>query len=472
MKQPLRPFLLLLLTFCFLIPPALLAQSEPVYNSEQPAASQETFAVYLPAIYNRHDAQFPAPLFGVQMYSNSSSSSPYHPYLIESQARWLRTRIMWGTVAPTRRPPEEYNWAVADAALAAARADQGGLNLIVVLGDVLPEWARMYPNRHYGPMSPEALDDFAEFVQAAVERYDGDGYQDAPGSPVVKHWELGNEPDSGRDSWGNYGPEYAAMLEVAYTAIKEADPGAQVALGGLAYDWFTEQGGPFNRLFLDDVLQAGGGTYFDIMNFHIYPLFAPNWGSQSTGLVEKTAVIRDKLASYGLNKPIIITEAGWYDNYPSNSDEQVARLAQLFVQSFAANIKVTIWWMLHDPGGFFPAFGLVTNSNPPQPKPAFTAYQAAYNLLSSTYSVRRLSLAETGAANMEAYRFQTTTQGIIYAAWLNPYTNQETKPLRLPASQVTVLNALGSPIANIVDHDGDGFVSVNVGRQPIYILVN
>jgi hypothetical protein len=471
-SSALSPLLLLLIIVFLLVPLTLLAQGNSPNGGTQPAAVEESFSVYLPFAFNRHDTQFPASLFGVQMYGSSGLNSPYYPYLVDSKAGWLRTRILWESVVPTPRPVEEYVWGAADQMVAAARADLGGLNLIVVLGDVLPPWARMYPNRHYGPMSPEMLDDFAKFVGAVVERYDGDGYQDAPGSPVVKHWELGNEPDSSRDSWGDYGGQYAVMLQVAYTAIKQADPGAQVALGGLAYDWFTTQGGPFNEAFLDDVLLAGGGQYFDIMNFHIYPLFAPRWGSESTGLREKTAVIRDKLASYGLNKPVIITEAGWYDSTPSNSDEQVTRLVQLFAQSFAADIKVTIWWMLYDPGGYFQGFGLVTNNNPPQPKPAFTAYQTAYNLLGGTLATRTLSLAETGTTKMEAYRFQTATKGVVYVAWLNPYTTTETKPLRLPASRITVLNMFGDQISSITDLDGDGFITVNIGRQPVYLLVN
>ena len=31
------------------------------------------------------------------------------------------------------------------------------------------------------------------------------------------------------------------------------------------------------RSFLPDVLAAGGGAYFDVLNFHVYPAFAPNW---------------------------------------------------------------------------------------------------------------------------------------------------------------------------------------------------
>ncbi len=104
------------------------------------------------------------------------------------------------------------------------------------------------------------------------------------------------------------------MLSVAYAAARAADSNAQIVFGGLAYDWFEDQGGPFVRDFLDDVLAAGGGQYFDMMNFHAYPAFSTNWAVRGPGLLQKTEFIRDKLREYGLDKPIISTESGWHSN--------------------------------------------------------------------------------------------------------------------------------------------------------------
>jgi hypothetical protein len=472
MKRTLSLVLLIFVAACFLITLIFVTEPGLRQDTEPVVMAQEPLMVYLPMVVNRYDSQFPASLFGMQMYGQSGPTSRYHPYLVESQSQWLRNRISWAEVEPTNRAPEEFIWSSADRVVAAALPENGGLKLILVIGDGLPDWSRLLANRPYGPIHANALSDFAEFVQALVERYDGDGYLDAPGSPVVKHWEFVNEPDKNNESWGEYSAEYVAALQVFYEAVKAADPGAQVALGGLAYDWFEWQGGPFNSAFLDEVLAAGGGDYFDIMNFHIYPLFAPNWDSNGTGLMEKTAVIRNKLATYGLDKPIIITEAGWYNDLASSDDEQIARLLQFVVQSFAADVKIMIWWMLNDPGSYFQGFGLVTNATPPVPKPSFWAYQTAHQLLGNTLSVRQLTLAETGAAEMEAYRFQTIAN-TLYVAWLNPYQTSATKPLRLRASQATVLDGMGNQIGPvIVDSDGDGFVNISVTRQPIYILVN
>ena len=49
--------------------------------------------------------------------------------------------------------------------------------------------------------------------------------------------------------WGPYGADYAQMLCAVYPAVKAASPNARIVLGGIAYDWFQEDGGPFVRGF-------------------------------------------------------------------------------------------------------------------------------------------------------------------------------------------------------------------------------
>lgn len=480
-----RAFTATIITVCSIALLTLLLQRDgkSLLGASAIAATQTTTnetSLHLPLILTQPAIQPPPTLFGVQTYGSSDPSTPHYPYLIGSQASWVRTTIGWSSVEPQNVDPADYDWRSADNVVAIAHSDMGQLNLIVTI-ETVPSWAQLNPDDAYGPIHPDALDDFGEFLTATVERYDGDGYRDAPGSPVIRHWELFNEPDGNERRWGGYGTEYAEMLEVAYEAIKTADSNAQVLLGGIAYDWFDYQGGPFDSEFLDDVLSAGGGPYFDVMNFHAYPVFASNWGSQSTGLREKTAAVRAKLADYGLEKPMMITEAGWHngtDFVPSSSDtEQIGRLMQLATHAAAADVKALIWFMINDPGSYLPPYGLVTSDEPPQPKPAYTAYQTAVSMLGEAEFVRTLLPGETGASNMEAYRFNSGGQP-LYVAWMNPYGTNEVQPLHIPATEVTLLTGTGgmkapdSLNANpITDHDGDGFVTVNIISQPIYIQV-
>ncbi|NJO04799.1 MAG: hypothetical protein HC876_04280 [Chloroflexaceae bacterium] len=80
--------------------------------------------------------------------------------------------------------------------------------------------------------APTDLDAYAAWAAKVVERYDGDGDDDAPGSPRVAAWQIWNEPDQD-GTWLPQAdpPRYGAMLKLAYDAIKQADPTALVAYG-------------------------------------------------------------------------------------------------------------------------------------------------------------------------------------------------------------------------------------------------
>ncbi|HRJ40365.1 MAG: cellulase family glycosylhydrolase [Caldilineaceae bacterium] len=454
-----------------------------------------------------------APLFGVQMYGNTGKTVKYFPFLTESKASWLRVQIHWRSVEPLNTTPNLYNWASVDGSVAAALDTQ--INLILTI-ESAPGWAATHKN---GPIDKVDISEFTEFMQALVERYDGDGIDDAPGSPVVNYFELYNEPDghcSGVFRWGAAGDKYAAMLKAIAPAIKQANPNAKTVFGGIAFDWFNSKscdpnaltdnwpvkGGPFVFEFLDDVLKAGGGQYFDVMNFHFYSAFAPNWtrfpGSNglSVGLLEKTNYVRQKLQDYGVgDKPIIITEAGHNSNPTPGNDTSQQMQAQfvpvLFSQGMAGRLQILIWWLLYDLTLDDYPFqnGLVTRGDPiPEKKLAFDAYKTAVTQLGSASFVRTLSAAETGLPlngfpTMEAYKFHELTSNntlkrIIYTAWLDPMweeANKTPKPLKLPAKQVTIRDIYGTVKATIQDADDgkmDNRTTVGITGEPVYIEVD
>lgn len=443
--------------------------------------------LYLPTITKNYDGSLGTPIFGLQMYGATGSSNPYHPYLLDSNASWLRSNIGWASVEPVNVTPDAYYWSSVDASLNAARSDMGGLNLIVTI-DTAPDWAVEVSGDPNQPIDSEDLAEFAQFMGALAERYDGDGVADAPESPVVLYWELYNEPDR-LERWGEHGVAYANMLAAVYPAVKAANSRAQVVMGGISYDWFTTDDlpGPFVELFLDDVLSSGGGAYFDVMNFHYYPAFRRNWTSQGPGLLEKTNFIRNKLISYGYNHPIVITEAGWHSNgdFPpeSNHQEQISYLVELFTQSMAADVDVMIWWLLYDIGEAYPyENGLVINkdlwADPPTnvEKPSFPVFQNIVAELSTAHFKRKLSLSETGNSDMEVYLFNDKVYGRdIYVAWLDPIDTTATAVLKLPFVKADVRNIETGVVTTLYDHsDGkiDGKVTISVSRKPVYVEVD
>jgi len=433
--------------------------------------------IYLPLIFANpcEVAAQPRPknIFGVQMYGNTGMDSSYFQEMMDSQTSWVRSEVAWRSVEPQNVSPAEYRWKAVDDALAAVA--EGGINMIGTI-NYNPDWAAESVT---GPINPENLNDFAEFLTALVERYDGDGVDDDPCGRVVNYWEFYNEPDGHNNRWGYDGDKYAQMLAVAYPAMKAADPETQIVFGGIAYDWFEDQGGPFVRSFLTDVLDAGGGAYFDIMNYHVYPAFAPNWTEKGPGLYEKNEAIRNVLASYGLNKALMITESGAHSNNdpgsPSTPKIQASYVVTLFTQAKAAGVDVMIWFMLYDPPDWYPQKnGLVTTSTPPVHKPAFYTFQQSVEQLANANFDRELTGNELGDSEMLAYRFtKPDTGAALYAVWMNPVDTDKTAAFTVAGAQAIVYDIfINSYTVNDSD-DGqvDGQVTVTVGGDPLLIEI-
>lgn len=140
-------------------------------------------------------------------------------------------------------------------------AEERGLEIIGRL-EKPPAWARAgQPNPGMdGP--PDRLEDYADFVAQFVTRYQG----------RVRYIQLWNEPNL-EGEWGAKpidAAEYVDLLQAGYEAAKSIDPTVTVLLAGLAP---TDQTGPENLsdlLFLQDVYDAGGAAYFDIVTVMIY----------------------------------------------------------------------------------------------------------------------------------------------------------------------------------------------------------
>jgi hypothetical protein len=319
--------------------------------------------------------------------------------LEDSGAGWSRVYIDWSQIQPDE-PPAPYVWESFYDEKLEAVAETGVHTLAVVSGS--PEWAADSEN---GPIN--RLDDFEVFLTDLVNRYRVPPYN-------IKHWELINEPDNtdpaaapstGAGAWGHDGDRYAAMLAVAHPAIKAADPEATVLMGGVAYDWFLEYGGPFNRYFPDDVMAAGGGEFIDAINFHYFTPFHPEWerwvpegipptcGDVEDGqglpydawgidLIAKTNHYRNRMSTcFGVVKPVWVTELAehGYADSPTSLATQARYVVQGYARGLSAGVQNITWFALvtplHDYGQ-----GLLFEDW--SPKPAFYAYRTMTEQLS------------------------------------------------------------------------------------------
>ncbi len=223
---------------------------------------------------------------------------------------------------------------------------------------------------------PCDMEAYANFLEKAVERYDGDGKDDMPGlSLPIKYWEIMNEPSMQGGSVGGAGEdlkffvgtpqEYLEILKTSYETIKKADPEAKVAHAGMAgmQENFVE--------FWTPIFEAGGGNYFDIANIHTISTDSER---------EDLFVISFKklLEKYGLlDKPIWITEVqfGNLMEKPDNLEEFEKLLAKASVFSLAQGADKLFYienWIFWDDKNMLEPPKDDKGKKEPPPKPDLT----------------------------------------------------------------------------------------------------
>jgi hypothetical protein len=441
-----------------------LAEGKPATSVE--GTQTATHWAFLPLVSRLHRTNMDE-RFAVQMYV--APNAHVNEANVAGVGR-VRIPLIWAAVEPTNTSPSEYQWPAAyEAGL--ARLTASGMDLILTV-DGNPKWAATYAG---GPIDLVPISEFVDFVTAAVARYSAPPYN-------VKLWEFYNEPDNGDllfavnsflGYWGHTPDLYAEMLAAVYQPIKKVDPEAQVLIGGLAHDWDgwweEDYDGPFVREFLDGVLQAGGGAYFDMLNFHFYPTaFAGNWTAWGPGLIGKTTYLRQKLASYGLYKPVICSELAVESAHGGTEEIQSRYVALIYAQAMATDLVSLSWFMLVDepPEGYWRSGLLYYDLTR---KPAFYAYQTAVARLGHATYLRALSTAEKGTDAMEAYQFLTSDGKLQFiVGWTN---DELSHVLTLIAPMVTVVDKYGTTTVVYDQNDGvrDGRTHVTVTPSPVYL---
>jgi len=205
----------------------------------------------------------------------------------------------WFEIEPTR---EEWHWEYPD--FVVRTAEYYGLDLIVRL-DGLPVWATELAIDGVAP--PDDLDDYAAFVAAVAQRYQG----------RIRGYIIWNEPNLAKE-WGGRPPDPAAYTELlrrAYEAIKAADPEATVVSAGLASTNHQDDKAMDDRVFLETMYQAGAGAYFDALGAHpygfAYPPDDPRSAHDELNLA-RLLDLREIMEAHGDgDKPIWVTELGW-----------------------------------------------------------------------------------------------------------------------------------------------------------------
>ncbi|MGB0384517.1 MAG: hypothetical protein ACPGWR_06805 [Ardenticatenaceae bacterium] len=417
-----------------------------------------------------------AAILGVEI--NQGTASRVASRVSEGSVSWVRyNAIDWSAVEAQRG---ERNWS----ALSGVESDlqaisQQGANTILIVRRT-PSWAQKVPGALCGPITQGALDEFAAFMGDLVRRYSASPYN-------VKYWEMGNEVDVDPSlidpkmpfgCWGDQndayygGGYYAEMLKKVYPAIKQADPSAQVVIGGLLMDC-DPTNPPSGKdclpsKFLEGILRNGGGQAFDIMAYHSYPLWSPNqndpdlehvaWQHRGGSLLGKLSFIREVMGRYGVNKPIQMNEGGLLCHErntacPSDTfyDAQANYVPRMYARAWGNGLQNAVWYTLNGPG--WRQGGLLDGSA--NPRPAYNALKFMGNLLGGATFKETLS---TGT--LEGYAFSNgSTEYQVY--WTN---NGSTRSVSLPSGTQAVYNKFGESLS----FSGN----ISVGQAPIYIQIS
>ena len=227
----------------------------------------------------------------------------------------LRFEIFWAGIDPT--PADgDYNWSAVDATV--ARAARQDITLLPIVTSE-PGWVAALDGHLcapgcpvYPPKGERALAAWRSFLADAVERYgpDGDFWAANPGLPAtpIRNWQIWNEQNS--LSYWYPRPSvsaYATILHAARVAIKSADPGARIVLGGM---FGTPRGGRRPAILAWDYLarlyrRPGVKRDFDVVAPHPYAASMVKVRGQVRRLH------RVMVAAGDARTKLWITEVGW-----------------------------------------------------------------------------------------------------------------------------------------------------------------
>lgn len=210
---------------------------------------------------------------------------------------WVRSFAPWNSYEPTRGQLSSGMARVLEEGIAGLPA---GTKVLVDLVDT-PQWESGSSNPTTPPRDPA---DYARFAGAMAKRFAG----------KVSAWEIWNEEDD--SSWWAGGPDpaaYTKLLQDAYHAIKSADPGATVVLGGLTGNDYE---------FLEALYKQGARGSFNAAAVHtdtacnnVSPYEALHNGPNDPRINRWAFLgyrtMHEVMLANGDNSPIWMTELGW-----------------------------------------------------------------------------------------------------------------------------------------------------------------
>lgn len=302
--------------------------------------------------------------------------------VVNAGVKWVRIsgrrQIVWDLFEEGPLGNGKYNWKNFDIIVKALNLYK--LNIFCVIHP----FHRLDQNSDKpNGLAPKNMDIYTQFIQKVVERYDGDGKDDCPGSPIINAYQLHNEINVAH-FWKDSPQAYAEMFKATYEAIKSANSSAKIVFGSASHldGFFNSRTCSVNDA-LDELSKINGDA--DILDFHWYEYYGdytihPKGERKLKYFLEKE--LPESLFDAGFeNLDVWFTEVGTYSGYnvmgrkgaftPQNETEQAVELIRRYIYFTANGVKKIFWQgliesdysYLFGPNDFYNNIGVIYNGS-------------------------------------------------------------------------------------------------------------
>ena len=394
--------------------------------------------------------------------------------------RYLRFGVGWDSVETERG---KYDWSEWDALFALLR--EAGITPLPYVC-YTPRWVHPEDAKDFWrrPADPAR---FARFMSAAAQRYRGQ----------VLSWELWNEPDN-EQYWLGTVEQYARLVEAGARAVRAADPGARVVLGGMS---------KMRSPFLEELLgPLGVGGLVDVINLHGY---LETWDAaraeEYPRRIEAVAQLAREVAP---GADLWMAEFGYSDwrrpdgrpsewayavhAYEHTTPFQAVALFRAHILALSSQrLSLTAWYRIEDLAARQMVIGDDNNKHlgivdgQGQQKPAFLALRLYAQLLGRPVRLADARVQVHAGAQSVVHVFEAESGELIVAAWLRsaraagdpggrePDPREDTIALRLPirpGAELTVFDVeTGQQARTEAVLDGSLLTNVQLRGDSIFV---
>jgi len=400
--------------------------------------------------------------------------------------RWTREEVTWANVEPSQ---DSFDFSHYDDYF--GRIANNGYGIIGMLLTT-PAWARKSACAGSYWCPPANVWDYYDFVLRMVERYDGDGVNDAPGSPRVAYWEIWNEPNFPQTWWpgGEEGARqqaYGDLLHVGHLAVKAADPTAKVIVGSV-YVW---DGASYPSPVYDGLAWLGQVQYhyhpdlcsdFDILGIHPHmPTDAPDdWslGYLITMMGRLDNALKwdtEPLHYCTEEKPVFVTEVAWSTctgcgAWAKTEDQQANYLLRTYALAAARGISHVSVFQFEDKFDY-PANDTWGNCSIVKTAAQSYATKKAYQALGvMTGQLEGFTAVTAGPLNNEPNRYDyrfTLPEGVLVDVLWRADGANETVSMAVEANRSVSWISRDGVVTPLTPSGGT--VSFTIGGAPGYL---